>query len=153
MSLEICIAVVQRKYTIVGHDLLIGLNSRNVYSVSLRQQLQDPGGEDDLVQVWSMEDRVVVAWGESYNSWVNDCCIRFMLDFTLFRWHRRKHHVPIWISWQEYPKNSLSCMDMGSRGTMMLFKETEQGEVFDSTHQGLLSFLGALCLEDVSKDF
>ena len=45
------------------------------------------------------------------------------------------------------------CMDIGSRGAMMLFKETEQGKVFDSTHQGFLSFLGALCLEDVSKDF
>jgi hypothetical protein len=44
-------------------------------------------------------------------------------------------------------------MDIGSRGAMMLFKETKQGEVFDSTHQGLFSFLGALCLEDVSKDF
>jgi hypothetical protein len=75
MSLEIFIAA-------VGHDLLMGLNSGNVYSVSLRQQLQDPGGEDDLVQVWSMEDRVVVAWVENYISWVNDCCIRFMLDFT-----------------------------------------------------------------------
>ncbi|KAF8397669.1 hypothetical protein HHK36_016590 [Tetracentron sinense] len=29
------------------------------------------GGEDDLVQVWSMEDRKVVAWGEGHNSWVN----------------------------------------------------------------------------------
>ena len=28
------------------------------------------GGEDDLVQVWSMEDRAVVAWGEGHNSWV-----------------------------------------------------------------------------------
>ncbi|PPR90469.1 hypothetical protein GOBAR_AA30227 [Gossypium barbadense] len=27
------------------------------------------GGEDDLVQVWSMEDRKVVAWGEGHNSW------------------------------------------------------------------------------------
>jgi len=29
------------------------------------------GGEDDLVQVWSMEDRAVVAWGEGHNSWVS----------------------------------------------------------------------------------
>lgn len=29
------------------------------------------GGEDDLVQVWSMEDRSVVAWGEGHNSWVS----------------------------------------------------------------------------------
>jgi len=28
------------------------------------------GGEDDLVQVWSMEDRKIVAWGEGHNSWV-----------------------------------------------------------------------------------
>ncbi|XP_010253628.1 PREDICTED: dystrophia myotonica WD repeat-containing protein-like isoform X2 [Nelumbo nucifera] len=29
------------------------------------------GGEDDLVQVWSMEDRKVVAWGEGHSSWVS----------------------------------------------------------------------------------
>ncbi|KAH7426915.1 hypothetical protein KP509_10G021700 [Ceratopteris richardii] len=29
------------------------------------------GGEDDLVQVWSMEDRTVVAWAEGHNSWVS----------------------------------------------------------------------------------
>ncbi|KAG5582578.1 hypothetical protein H5410_053205 [Solanum commersonii] len=29
------------------------------------------GGEDDLVQVWSMEERKVVAWGEGHNSWVS----------------------------------------------------------------------------------
>uniref|UniRef100_A0A803N318 Uncharacterized protein n=1 Tax=Chenopodium quinoa TaxID=63459 RepID=A0A803N318_CHEQI len=29
------------------------------------------GGEDDLVQVWSMEDRKVIAWGEGHNSWVS----------------------------------------------------------------------------------
>lgn len=29
------------------------------------------GGEDDLVQVWSMEDRKVVAWGEGHGSWVS----------------------------------------------------------------------------------
>jgi hypothetical protein len=28
-------------------------------------------------------------------------------------------------------------MDIGSQGEMMLFEETEQGEVFDSTHQGI----------------
>ena len=28
------------------------------------------GGEDDLVQVWSMDDRKTVAWGEGHNSWV-----------------------------------------------------------------------------------
>ncbi|XP_022767360.1 dystrophia myotonica WD repeat-containing protein-like isoform X7 [Durio zibethinus] len=30
------------------------------------------GGEDDLVQVWSMEDRKVVAQGEGHNSWVSE---------------------------------------------------------------------------------
>ncbi|WOL02339.1 WD repeat-containing protein 20 isoform X1 [Canna indica] len=29
------------------------------------------GGEDDLVQVWSTEDRKIVAWGEGHNSWVS----------------------------------------------------------------------------------
>ncbi|KAI0519635.1 hypothetical protein KFK09_007089 [Dendrobium nobile] len=29
------------------------------------------GGEDDLVQVWSMEERKLVAWGEGHNSWVS----------------------------------------------------------------------------------
>lgn len=33
------------------------------------------GGEDDLVQVWSMEDRKVIAWGEGHNSWVSLCLI------------------------------------------------------------------------------
>jgi hypothetical protein len=28
-------------------------------------------------------------------------------------------------------------MDIGSQGVMMLFEETEQGEVFDSTHQDI----------------
>ena len=28
-------------------------------------------------------------------------------------------------------------MDIGSQGAMILFKETKQGEVFDSTHQGI----------------
>lgn len=37
------------------------------------------GGEDDLVQVWSMEDRKVVAWGEGHNSWV-----RFLSDNLRF---------------------------------------------------------------------
>jgi hypothetical protein len=48
MSLEIFIAA-------VGYDLLMGLNFGNVYSVSLRQQLQDFGGEDDLVQLLENE--------------------------------------------------------------------------------------------------
>ncbi|CAM8888977.1 unnamed protein product [Rhodiola kirilowii] len=29
------------------------------------------GGEDDLVLVWSMEERKVIAWGEGHNSWVS----------------------------------------------------------------------------------
>ena len=29
------------------------------------------GGEDDLVQVWSMEERKIVAWGEGHSSWVS----------------------------------------------------------------------------------
>jgi WD40 repeat protein len=28
------------------------------------------GGEDDLVLVWSMDDRKIVAWGEGHNSGV-----------------------------------------------------------------------------------
>ncbi|KAI8028282.1 WD repeat-containing protein 20 [Camellia lanceoleosa] len=34
-------------------------------------------GEDNLVQVWSMEDRKVVAWGEGHNSWRHDFHIHF----------------------------------------------------------------------------
>ena len=29
------------------------------------------GGEDDLIHVWSMDDRKIVAWGEGHNSWVS----------------------------------------------------------------------------------
>eukprot|EP00898_Chlorokybus_atmophyticus_P003173 jgi/Chlat1/3857/Chrsp26S04156 len=29
------------------------------------------GGEDDLVSVWSLQDRAVVAWAEGHNSWVS----------------------------------------------------------------------------------
>lgn len=29
------------------------------------------GGEDDLVQVWSTEERKIVAWGEGHNSWIS----------------------------------------------------------------------------------
>ncbi|MBA0660799.1 hypothetical protein Goklo_012765 [Gossypium klotzschianum] len=47
-----------------------------LYYVALGGALMDgkyilTGGEDDLVQVWSMEDRKVVAWGEGHNSWVS----------------------------------------------------------------------------------
>ncbi|KAL7225034.1 hypothetical protein ACSBR1_020337 [Camellia fascicularis] len=42
-------------------DVLAGMDGKYVLT----------GGEDDLVQVWSMEDRKVVAWGEGHNSWVS----------------------------------------------------------------------------------
>lgn len=41
-----------------------------VLSISMDGKYILTGGEDDLVQVWSMEDRKVVAWGEGHNSWV-----------------------------------------------------------------------------------
>lgn len=41
------------------------------------------GGEDDLVQVWSMEDRKVVAWGEGHNSWVRSIYTNADLDMDL----------------------------------------------------------------------
>lgn len=41
--------------------------------------------------------------------------------------------------------------DIGSHGAMMLLEEIKQGGVVDSTHQGLLFLLCALCPEDVSK--
>lgn len=41
--------------------------------------------------------------------------------------------------------------DTGSQGAMMLLEEIKQGGVVDSTHQGLLFLLCALCPEDVSK--
>lgn len=37
------------------------------------------GGEDDLVQVWSMEDRKIVAWGEGHNSWVSFNSIEYFI--------------------------------------------------------------------------
>ncbi|KAF2312096.1 hypothetical protein GH714_028038 [Hevea brasiliensis] len=79
-----------------GHDLLIGLSSGDGYlrvfdysreqlvcggksyygallccAWSMDRKYILTGGEDDLVQVWSMEDRKVVAWGEGHNSWVS----------------------------------------------------------------------------------
>lgn len=39
------------------------------------------GGEEDLVTVWSMEDRKVVAWGEGHNSWV-----QFQQNFVHINW-------------------------------------------------------------------
>lgn len=41
-----------------------------VFVISMDGKYILTGGEDDLVQVWSMEDRKVVAWGEGHNSWV-----------------------------------------------------------------------------------
>ncbi|KAH9329493.1 hypothetical protein KI387_001601 [Taxus chinensis] len=41
--------------------------------------------------------------------------------------------------------------DIGSKGAMLLLEEIKQGGVVDSTHQGLLFLLCALCPEDVSK--
>uniref|UniRef100_A0A0C9RFU7 TSA: Wollemia nobilis Ref_Wollemi_Transcript_29431_1497 transcribed RNA sequence n=1 Tax=Wollemia nobilis TaxID=56998 RepID=A0A0C9RFU7_9CONI len=41
--------------------------------------------------------------------------------------------------------------DIGSQGARMLLEEIKQGGVVDSTHQGLLFLLCALCPEDVSK--
>ena len=40
------------------------------------------GGEDDLVQVWSMEDRKVVAWGEGHNSWVSGMVVLSSKNFS-----------------------------------------------------------------------
>jgi hypothetical protein len=49
------------------------------------------GGEDDLVQVWSMDDRKIVAWGEGHNSWVTQSyqlsfvSIMFLFLFLVLR--------------------------------------------------------------------
>ncbi|GFZ14299.1 transducin/WD40 repeat-like superfamily protein [Actinidia rufa] len=54
----------------VGRDVTrISFDQSNEYSVDGKYVLT--GGEDDLVQVWSIEDRKVVAWGEGHNSWVS----------------------------------------------------------------------------------
>lgn len=42
-----------------------------IYYFSLDGKYILTGGEDDLVQVWSTEDRKIVAWGEGHNSWVS----------------------------------------------------------------------------------
>lgn len=41
--------------------------------------------------------------------------------------------------------------DIGAQSAMLLLEEIKQGGVVDSTHQGLLFLLCALCPEDVSK--
>ena len=43
------------------------------------------GGEDDLVQVWSMEDQKIVAWGEGHNSWVNYIPFVFGSSISYFK--------------------------------------------------------------------
>ena len=55
------------------------------------------GGEDDLVQVWSMEDRKVVAWGEGHNSWVRFSNHHGWLWIT---WFWSSYTVLIWWCWQ-----------------------------------------------------
>ena len=59
------------------------------------------GGEDDLVQVWSMDDRKIVAWGEGHNSWVI-----LLLQLSLFN-----------ITWMfligNYILNQLICCSAG----------------------------------------
>jgi WD40 repeat protein len=43
------------------------------------------GGEDDLVQVWSMDDRKIVAWGEGHNSWVTlSLQLSLLLSHSIF---------------------------------------------------------------------
>jgi hypothetical protein len=90
------------------HDLFIGVFLGDVYSMSLRQQLHDPGqkpvpyqylasyygallgcswsvdgkyllsvGDNDLVQVWSMNDTNIVSCGEGHNSWTSVMCMAF----------------------------------------------------------------------------
>ncbi|MBA0844931.1 hypothetical protein Goarm_022796, partial [Gossypium armourianum] len=78
------LATVGRDVQAICECLIIQKNSLYVvakvimvlYCVVLGGALMDgkyilTGGEDDLVQVWSMEDRKVVAWGEGHNSWVS----------------------------------------------------------------------------------
>lgn len=47
------------------------------------------GSEDDLVQVWSMDDRKIVAWGEGHNSWVKtvaDDAVPLIFVKTVQQW-------------------------------------------------------------------
>ncbi|GLJ45219.1 hypothetical protein SUGI_0951760 [Cryptomeria japonica] len=55
------------------------------------------------------------------------------------------------ISDAENQKAPMLPEDIGSQGAMMLLEEIKKGGVVDSTHQGLLFLLCALCPEDVSK--
>lgn len=41
------------------------------------------GGEDDLVQVWSTEERKIVACGEGHNSWVSLSCSQMSNGFNI----------------------------------------------------------------------
>ncbi|MCE0481678.1 hypothetical protein HAX54_039608 [Datura stramonium] len=64
------------------------------------------GGEDDLVQVWSMEERKVVAWGEGHNSWVSG------VAFDSY-WSAPNSdgtdgvYLPIWFCWSGYTITSM----------------------------------------------
>lgn len=58
-----------REYLICGGKTYYGALLCCAWSMDRKYILT--GGEDDLVQVWSMEDRKVVAWGEGHNSWVS----------------------------------------------------------------------------------
>ncbi|TXG58516.1 hypothetical protein EZV62_016345 [Acer yangbiense] len=59
-------AIMVRYYVVLG-----GVFDNKVPVNSMDGKYILTGGEDDLVQVWSMEDRKVVAWGEGHNSWVS----------------------------------------------------------------------------------
>eukprot|EP01018_Ginkgo_biloba_P032082 Gb_01471 [translate_table: standard] len=55
------------------------------------------------------------------------------------------------LSDTETEKAPMLPEDIGREGAMFLLEEIKQGGVVDSTHQGLLFLLCALCPEDVSK--
>lgn len=58
-------------YIIFLVDVIISMIDYLILLNSIDGKYVLTGGEDDLVQVWSMEDRKVVAWGEGHNSWVS----------------------------------------------------------------------------------
>ncbi|KAF5940703.1 hypothetical protein HYC85_021870 [Camellia sinensis] len=62
-------AIMVLYYVALGGEKLLWLSFHERLFVDGKYILT--GGEDDLVQVWSMEDRKVVAWGEGHNSWVS----------------------------------------------------------------------------------
>ncbi|KAJ6871028.1 hypothetical protein NC652_036636 [Populus alba x Populus x berolinensis] len=67
------------------------------------------GGEDDLVQVWSMEDRKVVAWGEGHNSWVSGVAFDSYWSSPKLGWHRGECCVPVWFCWSGH---TVTFMDL-----------------------------------------